>query len=158
MGTRDSGTGPLISVGATAETSGVADEFGGGDFLNGAGRGEIFPKGVTEVVVVFFFEGVDAAIEGEEAEFCGIGGGFSFALTPKGIRGLSGDLGPVEALALARFVLICAPVAKRLVTDAGRSIQQMLAGLAHTEIEKLRANDKVQRISSFSLAVRRQAW
>jgi hypothetical protein len=33
-----------------------------------------------------------------------------------------------------------------------------LADLAHTEIEKLRANDKVQRISFFSLAVRRQAW
>ncbi len=82
---------------------------------------------------------------------------FSFALTPEGDSRPSGDLGPVEALALARFVLICGSVAKRLVTDAGGSIQQMLADLAHTEIEKLRANDQGAADSLLSLAVRRQA-
>jgi hypothetical protein len=32
----------------------------------------------------------------------------------KGIRGPAGDLGPVEAFALARFALICASVAKEV--------------------------------------------
>ena len=70
---------PLFRAGAAAETPGVADEFGGGDFLDGAGRGEVLPEGVAEVVVGFFFVGVNAVVEGEEAEFGGVGGGFFFA-------------------------------------------------------------------------------
>jgi hypothetical protein len=64
---------------AAAETPGVADEFGGGDFLDGAGRGEVLPEGVAEVVVGVFFVGVNAVVEGEEAEFGSVGGGFFFA-------------------------------------------------------------------------------
>jgi hypothetical protein len=40
------------------------------------------PEGVAEVVVGFFFVGVNAVVEGEEAEFGGVGGGF-FGLVPQ---------------------------------------------------------------------------
>ncbi len=44
--------------------------------------GEVLPEGVTEVVVGFFFVGVNAVVEGEETEFGGVGGGFLFCSHP----------------------------------------------------------------------------
>jgi hypothetical protein len=44
------------------------------------GRG--LSRGVAEVVVGFFFVGLNAVIGGEEAEFFGIGGGFLFCSHP----------------------------------------------------------------------------
>ena len=83
--------------GAAAETPGVADEFGGGDFFDGVGGGEGGPESGTEVFVVFLFFGLDAVVGGEEAEFGVIAGGFGFAFSV---------LGPVEDLAFSRLALI----------------------------------------------------
>ena len=57
LNTTGSDAEPLFRGGAAAKTPGVADELGGGDFLDGAGRGEVFPEGGAEVVVGFFSRG-----------------------------------------------------------------------------------------------------
>jgi hypothetical protein len=69
----------FFGLGAAAETPGVADEFGGGNFFDGVGGGEGGPEGGAEVFVVFLFFGLDAVTGGEEAEFLVIAGGFRFS-------------------------------------------------------------------------------
>ena len=68
-----------MSYGAAAETPGIADEFGGGDFFYRVGGCEGGPEGGTEVVEVLSFLGLDAVASGEEAEFGVVAGGFRFA-------------------------------------------------------------------------------
>jgi len=48
--------------GAAAETPRAADEFGGGDFFNGAEGCEFGPEAGAEAVVFFAFVGLDAVI------------------------------------------------------------------------------------------------
>jgi hypothetical protein len=76
--------------GTATETPGVADEFSGGDFLDGVGGGEGGPKSGAEVFVFFFLFGLDAVVGGEEAEFGVVAGGFCFAL---GGLGAGGEFG-----------------------------------------------------------------
>jgi hypothetical protein len=48
---------PLFGFGAATETPCAADEFGGGDFFDGADGQEFVPEAVAEVVVFFLFLG-----------------------------------------------------------------------------------------------------
>jgi len=70
----------LLGEGAAAESPGVADVFGGGDFFDASERREFGPEDIAEVVVVFFFVGLDAVVGCEQSKLSVVAGGLRFAV------------------------------------------------------------------------------